>query len=329
MAENRGFGEALCLGAGEDNGSDLTGSDLTGASSMGNVVPSFAERSTRSSSAGRRDDDSSLRLYLNEIGKVPLLTAADEVSLAKRIESGDESARRVMIESNLRLVVSIARRYLGRGLSLQDLIQEGNFGLMRATRKFDHRRGNKFSTYATWWIRQSITRALADKGRTVRLPVHIVERLAAIRRTIQSLNQELGREPEPEEVAEAVGLTALELQALLDVAEVPLSLDATMDPDGDGSGLMALVADTNQQSAFDVVFRGIRARSIAEAIMDLPDRERQVLVLRYGLDGRDPVTLGEIGAEFRISRERVRQIEARALERLRYNGLIRRLKETA
>jgi len=324
MAENRGFGEALCLGAGEDNGSDLTG-----ASSVGNVAPSFAERSTRSSSAGRRDDDSSLRLYLNEIGKVPLLTAADEVSLAKRIESGDESARRVMIESNLRLVVSIARRYLGRGLSLQDLIQEGNFGLMRATRKFDHRRGNKFSTYATWWIRQSITRALADKGRTVRLPVHIVERLAAIRRTIQSLNQELGREPEPEEVAEAVGLTALELQALLDVAEVPLSLDATMDPDGNGSGLMALVADTNQQSAFDVVFRGIRARSIAEAIMDLPDRERQVLVLRYGLDGRDPVTLGEIAAEFRISRERVRQIEARALERLRYNGLIRRLKETA
>lgn len=324
MAENRGLGEALRLGAGKGNGSDLMG-----ASSAEGVGPPLAERSAGSHAAGRRDDDSSLRLYLNEIGKVPLLTAADEVSLAKRIESGDEGARRVMIESNLRLVVSIARRYLGRGLSLQDLIQEGNFGLMRATRKFDHRRGNKFSTYATWWIRQSITRALADKGRTVRLPVHIVERLAAIRRTTQNLSQELGREPEPEEVAEAVGLTATELQALLDVAEVPLSLDVTMDPDGNSSSLMALVADTSQQSAFDVVFGAIRARGIAEAITDLPDRERRILVLRYGLDGQDPLTLGEIAAEFRISRERVRQIEARALERLRYNGLIRRLKETA
>ncbi len=276
---------------------------------------------------GRRGEDTSLRQYLNQIGKVPLLTAQEEVELAKRIEAGDEAARRRMIESNLRLVVSIARRYVGRGLGLNDLIQEGNFGLMRATEKFDYRRGNKFSTYATWWIRQSVTRALADKGRTVRLPVHIVERLGAIRRTMQRLNQELGREPQPAEVAAEVGLRETELLALLDVAEVPLSLDASFDPEGEESPLMALVPDTSQVSAFDTVFGAMQARYLAQAIVDLPERERQVLVLRYGLGGDEPWTLGDIGAYFHISRERVRQVEAKALERLRFNGLIRRLRD--
>jgi len=274
-------------------------------------------------------DESSVRTYLNDIGRVPLLTAAEETELARRIEEGDDAARRHMIEANLRLVVSIARRYIGRGLSFSDLVQEGNFGLMRATQKFDYRRGNKFSTYATWWIRQSITRALADKGRTVRLPVHVVERLSAIKRTIHELRQDLGREPDRVEVAAAIGITEDELHALLDVAETPLSLDAALDTDSDSGDLMALVSDPLQASPFDVVYERLRLRSIAEAICDLPERERSILVLRYGLDGRDPWTLGQIGDHFQISRERVRQIEAKALERLSYNGLIRRLKESA
>ena len=288
-------------------------------------------RGTAGGSRGRDSvhDESSVRTYLNDIGRVPLLTAAEEKELARRIEDGDEAARRHMIEANLRLVVSIARRYIGRGLSFSDLVQEGNFGLMRATQKFDYRRGNKFSTYATWWIRQSITRALADKGRTVRLPVHIVERLSAIKRTIHELRQDLGREPERVEVAAAIGITEEELHALLDVAETPLSLDASLDADSDSGDLMALVSDPLQVSPFDVVYDRLRLRSIAEAICDLPERERSIVVLRYGLDGRDPWTLGQIGDHFQISRERVRQIEAKALERLSYNGLIRRLKETA
>jgi len=275
------------------------------------------------------DGDSSFRVYLNEIGRVKLLTAEEEVMLARAIEAGDEAARRRMIESNLRLVVSIARRYVGRGLSFSDLVQEGNFGLMRATEKFDYRRGNKFSTYATWWIRQSITRALADKGRTVRLPVHIVERLAQIKRTAHELRQVLRREPELAEIAERVGVSEQELQDLFEVAESPLSLDASSDPEGDTNELMAAIADPNQAQPFDVVFDRIQVHSLSLAIIDLPDRERMVLVLRYGLDGREPWTLGEIGRHFGISRERVRQIESKALERLRYNGLIRRLKETA
>jgi RNA polymerase primary sigma factor len=275
------------------------------------------------------DDDSTVNTYLNQIGVVPLLTAEEEVALAKRIEMGDEDARRHMIEANLRLVVSIARRYVGRGLSFSDLVQEGNFGLMRATEKFDYRRGNKFSTYATWWIRQAVTRALADKGRTVRLPVHIVERLSSISRTTGELRQSLGREPHLEEVAEAVNLAPLELQALFDVAENPLSLDASLDPDNDSSDLGTIVADRDQPTSFDTVYRRLRARTVAEAIMALPDRERAVLIYRYGLNGDDPWTLGEIGDHYGISRERVRQIESKAIERIRSNGLVRRLRETA
>ncbi|MCZ7662419.1 MAG: sigma-70 family RNA polymerase sigma factor [Thermoleophilia bacterium] len=282
--------------------------------------------------AGRHDgydEESSVRTYLNQIGRVPLLTAEQEVELARRIEEGDEAARRAMIEANLRLVVSIARRYLGRGLSFSDLVQEGNFGLMRATQKFDYRRGNKFSTYATWWIRQSITRALADKGRTVRLPVHIVERLSAIKRTVHELRQVLGREPDPGEVARELDISEDELQALLDVAEAPLSLDASVDPEGDSADLLSMISDPMQASPFDAVYERIQLRNIAQAICELPERERSVLVLRYGLAGEDPWTLGEIGDHFGISRERVRQIEAKAVERLRYNGLIRRMKESA
>lgn len=275
-------------------------------------------------------EESSVRTYLNDIGRVPLLTAAEEVELARRIEQGDDEARRHMIEANLRLVVSIARRYIGRGLSFSDLVQEGNFGLMRATQKFDYRRGNKFSTYATWWIRQSITRALADKGRTVRLPVHVVERLSAITRTVHELRQDLGREPERAEIAAALGISEDGLHALLDVAAPPLSLDSALDTDSsDSNDLMAVISDPHQSSPFDLVYDGMRLRSIAEAICDLPERERSIVVLRYGLDGNDSWTLGQIGEHFQISRERVRQIEAKALERLRYNGLIRRLKETA
>ena len=275
------------------------------------------------------ESDSSFRTYLNEIGRVPLLTAQDEVRLAMEIEAGDEAARHHMIEANLRLVVSIARRYVGRGLSFSDLVQEGNFGLMRATMKFDYRRGNKFSTYATWWIRQAITRALADKGRTVRLPVHIVERLGSIKRTASELRQALGREPDLAELAAAVGLTEQELHDLYEVAETPLSLDASQGADDDGNELINAISDPSQVSPFDAVFDRMQVRQLAQAICELPERERQVLTLRYGLDGGEPWTLGEIGEYFDISRERVRQIESKALERLRYNGLIRRLKESA
>lgn len=271
----------------------------------------------------------SLQVYLRDIGRTPLLTAREEVELAQRIEAGDEEARRQMIEANLRLVVSIARNYLGRGLSFGDLIQEGNFGLMRAIKKFDWRRGNKFSTYATWWIRQAITRGLADKGRTVRLPVHIVERLSTIKRTTRQLQQELGREPELSDVAGAVGLTESELQALFDAAETPLSLDAATDSEGEGYELLSVVPDTTQAPAFDVTFERMQLRTLAQAICDLPERERDVLLLRYGLDSGEPWSLGDIAKSFGISRERVRQIEARALDRLRFSGAMRRLRETA
>ena len=273
--------------------------------------------------------DASVRTYLNAIGKTPLLTAQEEIDLAKRIQQGDEEARRHMIEANLRLVVSIARRYVGRGLSFSDLVQEGNCGLMRAAVKFDHARGNRFSTYATWWIRQAITRALADKGRTVRLPVHIVERLAAIRRSANDLRHELGREPELAELAAAAGLTEAELQALMDVSEAPLSLDASADPEGEAPDLMRAVADPSQLEPFDITYGRIRLRGVAQAVCDLPERERAVLVLRYGLADEEPLTLSQIASQLGISRERVRQIEARALQRLRFNGFIRRLRETA
>jgi RNA polymerase primary sigma factor len=275
------------------------------------------------------DHDSSFRIYLNQIGRVPLLTAQEEVELARRIDAGDEEARQVMIESNLRLVVSIARRYVGRGLSFSDLVQEGNFGLMRATEKFDHHRGNKFSTYATWWIRQAITRALADKARTVRLPVHVVERLSAVKRITNDLRQELGREPETAEVALEMGFTEQELRELNDISETPLSLDASMDHEDDGNELISAIADPTQVSPVDRMVERMQLRHVAQAICELPERERAILVLRFGLDGEDPWTLGEIGEHFGISRERVRQIENKALERLRYNGLIRRLKEPA
>jgi RNA polymerase primary sigma factor len=289
--------------------------------------PDFA--SEHRGEGGYVEWDPSVRTYLNEIGKTALLTPEEEIELAKRIQKGDEAARRRMIEANLRLVVSIARRYVGRGLSFSDLVQEGNFGLMRAAVKFDHARGNRFSTYATWWIRQAITRALADKGRTVRLPVHIVERLSSIRRSANDLRHELGREPELDEIATAAGLSEAELQALLDVSESPLSLDASADPEGEAPELMRAVVDPNQAEPFDITYARMRLRGVTQAICDLPERERAVLVLRYGLAGEDPWTLGEIASHLRISRERVRQIEARALERLRFNGFIRRMRETA
>jgi RNA polymerase primary sigma factor len=209
---------------------------------------------------GQSEWDPSVRAYLSEIGRTALLTPQEEIELAKLIQQGDEAARKRMIEANLRLVVSIARRYVGRGLSFSDLVQEGNCGLMRAAVKFDHARGNRFSTYATWWIRQAITRALADKGRTVRLPVHIVERLASIRRSSNDLRHALGREPEMAEVAEAAGLTEEELQTLLDVAESPLSLDASTDPEGDTPDLMRAVADPNQAEPFDITYGRMRMR---------------------------------------------------------------------
>ena len=257
----------------------------------------------------------SLRLYLREIGKVPLLTADQEVYLAKRIERGEMSAKTQMIEANLRLVVSIAKSYLGRGLSFLDLIQEGSLGLIRAVEKFDYRKGYKFSTYATWWIRQAVTRAIADKARTIRIPVHMVEKLNKVVHIERQLVQRLGREPRPEEIAEELEMTTEEVREILRMSQLPVSLEKPIGEEEE-SELGDFVEDESAESPFDTATLSLRREDVEHALSALPERERQVIELRFGLSGAQPCTLEEVGRAFGVTRERIRQIENNTLKKL-------------
>ena len=257
-----------------------------------------------------------LRLYLRSIGQVDLLTAEQEVELARRIERGDMEAKRRMVEANLRLVVSIAKNYNGRGLGFLDLIQEGSLGLIRAVEKFDYRRGYKFSTYATWWIRQAVTRAIADKSRSIRIPVHMVDKLNKLGFVERQLVQDLGREPEPWEIAAEMGWTVGEVREVQRYGQVPVSLDKPIG-DGEDTELGDLVPDSTAPGPFDEASLHIRSESIRRVLDDLPPRERDVLIMRYGLGGEPPRTLEQCGEAFGITRERVRQIETASLKRLK------------
>ena len=270
----------------------------------------------------------SLRLYLRSIGQVDLLTADQEVELAKRIERGDMQAKRHMVEANLRLVVSIAKGYLGRGLSFLDLIQEGSLGLIRAVEKFDYRRGYKFSTYATWWIRQAVTRAIADKARTIRIPVHMVEKLNRVTQVERQLVQRLGREPAPAEIAAELKISVRDVRDILRVAQMPVSLEKPVG-DEDESELGDFVADDTVEEPFETATENLQREDIQRALDVLPERERQVIELRYGLRGHEPLTLEEVGRAFGVTRERIRQIENNTLRKLKQLPEAQRLRELA
>jgi RNA polymerase primary sigma factor len=269
-----------------------------------------------------------LQAFLKDIGKVDLLTAAQEVQLAKRIERGEREAQQEMVEANLRLVVSIAKRYRNQGLPFLDLIQEGTFGLVRAVEKFDHRRGFKFSTYATWWIRQAVSRALADKARTIRMPAHIVERLNRIRQSQRRLHGQFGREPTPAEIAADVDLRASEVEQILHSAQVPISLESPVGEEGEAE-FGDLLPDENTPLPEEVADTGFRIDALAECLATLSFRERRVLELRYGLNGESPSTLEEVSKVFRVTRERIRQIESSSLRKLRAPAAAKSLSDVA
>lgn len=260
--------------------------------------------------------DDPVRMYLKEIGRVPLLTAEEEVELAKRMEMGDREAKQRLIESNLRLVVSIAKRYVGRGMAFLDLIQEGNMGLIKAVEKFDYRKGYKLSTYATWWIRQAITRAIADQARTIRIPVHMVETINKLVRTSRELVQELGREPTAEEIAEKMGITPEKVREIQKIAQEPVSLETPIGEEED-SHLGDFIEDVDVLAPDEAASYLLLKEQIEEVLSGLNDREQRVLRLRFGLDDGRPRTLEEVGREFGVTRERIRQIEAKALRKLR------------
>jgi RNA polymerase primary sigma factor len=270
----------------------------------------------------------SLRLYLRSIGRVDLLTAGEEVSLAKRIERGDMVAKQQMIEANLRLVVSIAKGYLGRGLSFLDLIQEGSLGLIRAVEKFDYRRGYKFSTYATWWIRQAVTRAIADKARTIRIPVHMVEKLNKVVHVERQLVQEFGREPTPEEIADELQWSPREVKDILRVSQLPISLEKPIGEEED-SELGDFVEDEAAESPFELASENLRRENVRRALDALPTREREVIEMRYGLKGHQARTLEEVGRAFGVTRERIRQIENNTLKKLECLPEAQRLKDAS
>jgi RNA polymerase primary sigma factor len=270
----------------------------------------------------------SLRLYLRSIGKVSLLTAEQEVVLARRIERGDMAAKQHMIEANLRLVVSIAKSYLGRGLTFLDLIQEGSMGLIRAVEKFDYRRGYKFSTYATWWIRQAVTRAIADKGRTIRIPVHMVEKLNKVVHVERQLIQQLGREPTPAEIAAELEVTVREVRDVLRMAQQPISLEKPIGEEDD-SELGDFVEDQTAESPFELAAEHLRRDNLRRALAALPEREREVIEMRFGLTGERPYTLEEVGRAFNVTRERIRQIENHTLKKLEALPEAQRLRDAS
>jgi RNA polymerase primary sigma factor len=319
----------------EDQGIDVVGDD-------GKPAISEAGRFERAEPASEKVHDAprkpeidltvepsldSLRLYLRSIGRVQLLTAEREVALAKRIERGDLFAKQEMVEANLRLVVSIAKGYLGRGLSFLDLIQEGSLGLIRAVEKFDYRRGYKFSTYATWWIRQAVTRAIADKGRTIRIPVHMVEKLNKVVHVERQLVQSLGREPTPDEIAAELECTVREVRDIQRMAQQPVSLEKPIGEEEE-SELGDFVEDEDAVSPFDQASENLRRENVRKALDALPQREREVIEMRFGLTGARPFTLEEVGRAFNVTRERIRQIENHTLKKLESLPEAQRLRDT-
>ena len=267
-----------------------------------------------------------VRMYLKEIGKVPLLSAEEEIELAKKMEMGDEEAKKRLAEANLRLVVSIAKRYVGRGMLFLDLIQEGNLGLIKAVEKFDYRKGYKFSTYATWWIRQAITRAIADQARPIRIPVHMVETINKLIRVSRQLLQELGREPAPEEIAEEMNMPVDRVREILKISQEPVSLETPIGEEED-SHLGDFIQDDNVPVPADAAAFTLLKEQLVEVLGTLTDREQKVLRLRFGLDDGRARTLEEVGKEFSVTRERIRQIEAKALRKLRHPSRSRKLKD--
>ena len=267
-----------------------------------------------------------VRMYLKEIGKCSLLSADEEIELAKRMEKGDEAAKKRLAEANLRLVVSIAKRYVGRGMLFLDLIQEGNLGLIKAVEKFDYRKGYKFSTYATWWIRQAITRAIADQARTIRIPVHMVETINKLIRVSRQLLQELGREPTPEEIAEEMDMPVDRVREILKISQEPVSLETPIGEEED-SHLGDFIQDDNVPVPADAAAFTLLKEQLVEVLSTLTDREQKVLRLRFGLDDGRARTLEEVGKEFNVTRERIRQIEAKALRKLRHPSRSRKLKD--
>ena len=267
-----------------------------------------------------------VRMYLKEIGKVPLLSAEEEIELAKRMELGDEEAKKRLAEANLRLVVSIAKRYVGRGMLFLDLIQEGNLGLIKAVEKFDYRKGYKFSTYATWWIRQAITRAIADQARTIRIPVHMVETINKLIRVSRQLLQELGREPQPEEIAEEMNMPVERVREILKISQEPVSLETPIGEEED-SHLGDFIQDDNVPVPAEAAAFTLLKEQLVEVLGTLTEREQKVLRLRFGLDDGRARTLEEVGKEFNVTRERIRQIEAKALRKLRHPSRSRKLKD--
>ncbi len=328
--------ELRATGASDDAHAGATEDPLASAEEDGEQEPEEAQGAhTRLHELKRVETDltvdpslDSLRLYLRSIGRVPLLSGDEEVALAKRIERGDMAAKQHMVEANLRLVVSIAKGYVGRGLTFLDLIQEGSLGLIRAVEKFDHRRGYKFSTYATWWIRQAVSRALADKARTIRIPVHMVERLNKLIGAERQLIQQLGREPSTEEIAGELQCTVREVRDVQRLAQQPISLEKPMGEEDD-SALADFVEDVSAESPFEIASEALRRENITRVLASLPRREREVLEMRYGIVGGRARTLEEVGRAFNITRERVRQIENRTLKKLQTLPEAQQLREAS
>jgi RNA polymerase primary sigma factor len=324
----------------DEHGIDVVGEDGRPAKSENGSVEANAASSASEAPAEDRDRKKveidltvepsldSLRLYLRAIGRVALLTAEQEVLLARRIERGDMLAKQQMIEANLRLVVSIAKSYLGRGLTFLDLIQEGSMGLIRAVEKFDYRRGYKFSTYATWWIRQAVTRAIADKGRTIRIPVHMVEKLNKVVHVERQLVQQLGREPTPDEIALELDTTVREVRDVLRMAQQPISLEKPIGEEEE-SELGDFVEDQTAESPFELAAEHLRRENLRRALAALPEREREVIEMRFGLTGERPYTLEEVGRAFNVTRERIRQIENHTLKKLEALPEAQRLRDAS
>ena len=300
-------------------------SELEDEKKSGVVIKSTGEIEVTDSARNIPTDDP-VRMYFKEIGKVPLLSAEEERELAIRIEQGDEEAKKKLCESNLRLVVSIARRYLNRGLSFLDLIQEGNLGLIKAVEKFDYTKGYKFSTYATWWIRQAITRSIADQARTIRIPVHMVETINKLIRISRQLLQEYGREPTSEEIAREMGITVEKVREIKKISQDPVSLETPIGEEED-SHLGDFIPDEDIPSPVDAAAYSMLQKQLREVLDTLSEREKKVLILRFGLDDGRPRTLEEVGKEFNVTRERIRQIEAKALRKLRHPSRSKKLRD--